>query len=396
MPLRRVVAALALTASVLMPAHAQDKIRVGIIGQFSGPFAQSGLAFRQGVEVFMAERGDRVGGRQVEVLYRDVGGSNPAVAKRLAEELVVRDQVSVLGGFFLSPEATAAASVISETKTPAVIFNAAASPIVRQSAYFVRASNTIWQDAFSAAEYAYGAGKRRAYIAVGDYAPGHDVQQAFKSRFTALGGQVVGEDRVALSTVDFASEAERIAAAKADVVQVFFPSGAPSVNFVKAVSSRGLMRDGTMVIGLANDTDLPSFDESAIGYLSMSFYAPALDNPENRRFKESIRRKFGDSVQPSFLMLGAYDGMQLIYRMIESQAGKAFDGTAAIQTIRGFRWSSPRGPALIDAETRDIVQNEYVRRMDRIDGRIQNIVVHTFANIKDPWAVANPASAASR
>src|SRR5690606_8185983 len=157
------------------------------------------------------------GGREVDVIYRDVGGSNPAVAKRLAEELIVRDKVVMLGGFFITPEAGAVASVITETKTPAILFNAAASPLVRQSPYFVRVASTLFQDLHSAAEFAYMSGKRRAYIAVADYAPGHEVQEAFKSKFIALGGQVVGEDRVAMNTVDFSPAAERIANSKADV-----------------------------------------------------------------------------------------------------------------------------------------------------------------------------------
>jgi branched-chain amino acid transport system substrate-binding protein len=384
---------LSLAAVMVTPASAQEKIRIGVIGQFSGPFAQSGQHFRQGVEAYLAQYGTKVGGREVEVIYRDVGGSNPAVAKRLAEELIVRDKVSLLGGFFLSPEASAAASVITETKTPAVIFNAAASPIVRQSPYFVRVASTIWQDAVSAAEFAYNSGKRRAYIAVGDYAPGHDVQQAFKTRFTALGGQVLAEDRVPLNTVDFSPAAERIGNAKPDVVQVFFPSGAPQVNFVKALAARGLMSQGTAVIGLANDTDLPLFDDTALGYYSVSFYAPSLDNPENRKFKDAVKSKFGDTTSASFLMVGAWDGMHVLYRMIDSQKGKAFDGPAAVQAVRGYKWASPRGPAMIDAGSRDIVHNEYIRRMQKVGGRIDNVVVQTFRDVRDPWALANPEAA---
>jgi branched-chain amino acid transport system substrate-binding protein len=383
-----------LALALFSPAWAQEKIKIGIIGQFSGPFAEVGKQFREGVETYIAQHGDKVGGREVEVIYRDVGGANPAIAKRLAEELIVRDKVSLLGGFYLTPEASAAASVITETKTPAVIFNAASPPIVRQSPYFVRVSNTIWQDAVSAADFAYQQGKRKAYIAVGDYAPGHDVQQGFKSRFTQLGGQVIGEDRVALNTVDFSPAVERIANAKPDVIQLFIPSGTPQVNLMKALAARGLLGQGNTVIGLANDSDLPLFDASAVGYYSVSYYAPALDNPENRKFKEFLKKKHGESGKPTFLMVGAYDGMHIFYRMIESQAGKTFDGPAAVKAVRGYKWASPRGPAMIDADTRDIVQNEYIRRVRSANGVLENEVVQTFTNVKDPWAIANPAPAA--
>jgi branched-chain amino acid transport system substrate-binding protein len=148
------------------------------------------------------------------------------------------------------------------------------------------------------------------------------------------------------------------------------------------------------VIGLANDSDLPLFDQSAVGYYSVSYYAPALDNPENRKFKELLKKKYGDAGKPTFLMVGAYDGMQVMYRMIESQAGKPLDGTAAVQSVRGYKWASPRGPAMIDADSRDIVQNEYIRRVRSVNGVLENEVVQTFTNVKDPWAILNPAPAA--
>ena len=192
-------------------AGAQETIKIGIISHFSGPFAMAGVQFRQGIDTFIAQHGTKVGGREVQILYRDVGGSNPATSKQLAEELIVRDKVALLGGFYLSPDASAVASVVTETKTPTVIFNAAAPPIVRQSPYFVRVSNTVWQDAVSTAEWAHMQGKQNAYIAVADFAPGYDLEEGFKWKFTGLGGKIVGDDHIPLNTVDYASVAERIA-----------------------------------------------------------------------------------------------------------------------------------------------------------------------------------------
>ena len=379
-------------ASLLTPhAQAQETFKIGIIGQFSGPFADSGLQFKQGIEAFTSQHGLEAGGRKVEIIYRDVGGTNPAIAKRLAEELVVRDKVSVIGGFFLSPEASAAASVLTETKTPGVIFTAASSPIMRQSPYFVRTSQTLWQAASAPAEWARKKGMKRAYIAVADYAPGHDAQAAFKTKFTALGGEIVGEDRIPLNTVDFSPFAERIAKAQPDVVDIFIPNGAPSATFIKALSAQGVLGGKIALIGIAetDDTELRFFDKNVVGVYSSLFYGPSIDNEQNRKLKETLRAKFGDAVIPNFALVGAYDGMQIIYRMAELQKGKTFDGTKAVESVKGYKWDSPRGPAMIDAETRDIVHNMYIKQVQEKDGKLANAVIDTFPMLKDPWAELN-------
>jgi branched-chain amino acid transport system substrate-binding protein len=372
-------------------AGAQETIKIGIISHFSGPFAMAGLQFRQGIDTFIAQHGTKVGGRQVEILYRDVGGANPATSKQLAEELIVRDKVALLGGFYLSPDASAVASVVTETKTPVVIFNAAAPPIVRQSPYFVRVSNTVWQDAVSTAEWAHMQGKQRAYVAVADFAPGYDLEAGFKWKFNALGGKIVGDDHIPLNTVDFSPFAERIASQPADIAEVFMPSGAPDISFIKALAARGLIAKET-VIGLSVDTDLPKLSDAVVGYYDIGHYAPSLDTPENRAFKEALKAKFGKDAQPpNFLLAGSYDGMQVIYHMIASQEGKPFDGTAAINAVRGYAWDGPRGHVKIEADTRDITPNEYVERVEKVDGHLVNNVVYTFKAVKDPWAATHPA-----
>ena len=384
----RVIAASVLVVSVgvaaSMPA-AQEKIKVGIVGQFSGPFALSGKQFRQGIEVFQAINGTKVGDREVELVFRDVGGPNPANAKRQAEELVVREKVSILGGFYLTPDALAAASVLNETKTPGVIFVAASPLILKQSQYFVRVASGAWQTGFPAAQWAIKQNKKRAYIVVSDFAPGHDSQEAFRTEFTRLGGTVLGEDRMALNTVDYAPFVERIANAKPDVVHVFIPNGAPAVNFIKALAARDLLKTIVFIgVGESDDPDLPSLGESSVGYHSSIYYTATLKNDENKQFIAKHAEKFGADV-PNFAMVTAFDGMRVIYRMIESQKGKAFDGAAAVEAVKGFAWNSPRGPVSIDPATRNIVQNIYIRRVVNEDGRLINVVVDTFPAFKDPW-----------
>jgi branched-chain amino acid transport system substrate-binding protein len=367
------------------PAHAEDTIKIGIIGQFTGPFAVTGEQYRQGIESWLAVRGPVTAGRRMELIYRDTGGPNPAQAKRLAEELLVRNKVAVLGGLYLSPEAAAAAPAINETKTPALLFNAASPSLMPASPWFVRLGQNISVPARLGAEWARGLGKSRGYTVVGDYTPGHDTEAAFVEAFTAAGGQIVGKDRVPLNTVDFAPYAERIANANPDVLEVFIPPGAAAVSFIKALAARGLTQK-ILIIGQgeAEDSDLHLFDDSVVGFHSIIYYSSTLDNPENNALNAALQQKFGANVLPSTFTLGAYDGLELVRRMLESQQDKTFDGAAGLASVRGFSWKSPRGPVTIDATTRETIQNFYVRRVEKKDGKLQNVVIKTFENVKPP------------
>jgi branched-chain amino acid transport system substrate-binding protein len=377
--------AMAVIAGQLQAARAQDVAKIGIIGQFTGPFAVTGEQYRQGLESYMAQHGNMAGGRKVELAYRDTGGPNPAQAKRLAEELLVRDKVAILGGLYLSPEAAAAAPAVNETRTPTLLFNAASPSLMPASAYFVRMGQNISVPAKIGAEWARSQGKSRGYSVVGDYTPGHDTEAAFIETFTAGGGQIVGKDRVPLNTVDFAPYAERIANANPDVLEVFIPPGAAAVSFIKALAARGLTQK-ILIIGQgeAEDSDLHLFDDSVIGFHSIIYYSSTVDNAENNALKATLQQKFGANVLPSSFTLGAYDGLHLAFKMLESQKSKAFDGTAALATLRGFSWKSPRGPVTIDPATREPIENYYIRRVEKKDGRMQNVVIKTIEGVKPP------------
>ena len=373
-------------------SRAEETIKIGIIDQFSGPYAENGAQVKQGIEAFVAEHGTHAGGRNVEIIYRDVGGTNAAVAKRDAEELIVSDKVSLIGGMWLSSEAYAVAPVISQTKTPTVDFMAASPGVLRKSSFMVRSSQSLWQPVFPQAEWAIKQGYKRAYIAVADLAPGYDVQEAFKLRFTQLGGQIVGEDRIPLNTVDFAPFAERIANANPDFVDMFMTSGTPAMGFVKALAARGINKHAAVMGqgGETDDPDLHNYDDSVIGILGCTFYNPHLANAENDRLKETLKAKFGPDAGPNFGLVAAYDGMQILYAMIDSQAGKTFDGEAAVKAVLGYRWNSPRGPVRIDPVTRELTQNYYIRRIEKVDGQLQNVPVATIEAVKDPWSELHP------
>jgi branched-chain amino acid transport system substrate-binding protein len=383
--LQRFLAVAVFFVTFIAQARAEDAIKIGIIGQFTGPFAVTGEQYKQGLEAWLAERGPVTAGRRMELIYRDTGGPNPAQAKRLAEELLVRNKVAVLGGLYLSPEAAAAAPAINETKTPALLFNAASPSLMPASPWFVRLGQNISVPARLGAEWAKGLGKARGYTVVGDYTPGHDTEAAFVEAFTASGGQIVGKDRVPLNTVDFAPYAERIANADPDVLEVFIPPGAAAVGFIKALAARGLTQK-ILIIGQgeAEDSDLHLFDDSVVGFHSIIYYSSTLDDAENNALKATLQKKFGAGVLPSTFTLGAYDGLELVRRMLEGQQGKPFDAAAAMASVRGFAWKSPRGPVTIDAATRETIQNFYVRRVEKKEGKLQNVVIKTIEGVKPP------------
>ena len=370
-----------LTAST--SSAAGDPIRIGILGQFTGPFAIAGAQFRQGVDAWVAQNGTNPGGRPIEILYRDIGGANPANARRLAEELITHDKVSILGGFYLSPEATAVASLVTEAKIPTVLFEAGSAPVVTLSPYFVRTGNSIAQGAQTQAMWAYKHGKRKAYLIVSDYAPGYDVEAAFKDRFTSLGGTIVGDDRAPLSTVDYAPFAARAADTKADLVVTFIPTGAPAISLLKALTAQGVSQK-VVVIGQAeaDDPDLGQYDDTILGFYSSLHYALGINNDANRKFKAAIQSKYPGAI-PSFLMVGAWDGMRVIYHMIEAQNGKPFDPDVAISSVLGYSFDSPRGRVTINKETHDINQPYFIRRVEKVNGHLQNALIETFPPVTD-------------
>jgi branched-chain amino acid transport system substrate-binding protein len=380
----RFLVAMGTVATLAVTAQAQDSIKVGFVGPYTGPFAVAGQSFRHGVEAYQALHGNEAGGRKVEVIYRDSAGADPTLAKRLAEELVVKDKVSMLGGFYLSPEVAATAPVVNAAKVPLFIVNAATPALMKMSPYFVRMGQPINLPAELAAMHARQSGKSRGYVAVGDYGPGHIVEQSFMTKFTAEGGQMVGNVRIPLNTADFAPFAERIANANPDVLQVFIPPGAASVAFSKALAARGLTQK-VLIIGQgeAEDSDLPLFDDSIVGFKSIIYIDANARNAENLAFSDWLKKNAGPTVRPNSFSIGAFDAMHLAYKMLNDQAGKPFNGEAAMKTMLGYTWKSPRGPITIDPVTREPIQNFYLREVVKAaDGVKSNRVIKTWEQVK--------------
>lgn len=382
--LRRFILALSLaTAAVLSgaPACAQDAVKVGIVGPFSGPFAAAfGTPFRQGVETYVAQHGDKAGGVRVEFVYRDLEAPNPERAKALAQELIVKEKVQYLGGFVFTPNALAVAPLVQSAKIPTVIFNASTSMVVSKSDFFVRTSNTLPQVTVPVAKFALEQGIKRVVTAVSDYGPGVDAEGAFKATFEAGGGQVIETIRMPLNATDFGPFLQKVRALKPDALFGFLPFGPPTFGFVKAFNDNGLKAAGIRFLGTSEtqESDLQALGDAALGLETGYYYSGAHDSAENKAFLTTLAKN-QPKATANPATVAAYDGTHVLYKMIEATAGKP-DGAKAIAAAKGLAWQSPRGPMKIDAETRDVIQNVYMRVVERRpDGQLANRETKTYA-----------------
>jgi branched-chain amino acid transport system substrate-binding protein len=382
MPLsRRVLCGAVLAATALTPALtlAQEQaVKVGIIGPFSGPFAHYGTLFKAGAEAYIANQGGKLAGKRVELIYRDTGGPNPAQSKVLAQELIVKDKVDYLGGFVFTPNAMAVAPLIQQSKTPTVIFNAATSSITEKSDYFIRTSYTLWQVTVPLAQWAAKQNLKKIVTAVTDYGPGLDAEAAFKAEFAKQGGVVVESIRMPMATTDFGPFAQRIRASGAQAVYTFLPGGPPNLGFVKAYNENGLAKAGVQFLGTAetDEFDLQKFGDAALGLTTAFHYSGAHDSPQNKTFVAALKKQDAAAVA-NYASVGAWDGMHVIHKMIEATGGVK-DGAKALAAARELQWESPRGPVRIDAKTRHITQNVYLRKVEKQGGALVNVETQSF------------------
>lgn len=382
MPRRTLVRFLPLAAMLglaMSGAHAQaPAIKVGIIGPFSGPFAHYGALFKAGAEAYVASQGGKLAGRNIELIYRDTGGPNPAQTRTLVQELIVKDKVDYLGGFVFTPNALAVAPLVQQSQTPTVIFNAATSAITDKSEFFIRTSYTLWQVTVPLAQWAAKQNLKKVVTAVSDFGPGIDAETAFKSEFAKQGGTVVESIRMPIATTDFGPFAQRIKASGAQAVYTFLPGGPPNLGFVKAYNENGLAKSGIQFLGTAetDEFDLPKLGDAAIGLTTAFHYSGAHDSPANRKFVEELKKR-DPNVVANYASVGAWDGMVVIHKMIEATGGQR-DGLKALQAARSLQWESPRGPVRIDGKTRHIVQNVYLRKVEKQGNALVNKEVQSF------------------
>jgi branched-chain amino acid transport system substrate-binding protein len=368
------------------PATAQETVKIGVVAEFSGPFADYGSQILAGMKTYLKLNGDVFGGRKVELIVKDTTGAAPDIAKRLAQELITQNKVDILAGFGLTPNALAVAPVSAEAKKPMVIMNAATSVITTRSPYIVRVSHTLPQDTQPIAQWAAKNGIKRVFTLVSDYGPGIDAEGAFVKAFKAAGGEVIDSVRSPMTNTDFAPFLQRIKDAKPEAVFVFLPPGSQTIAFIKGYEERGLKQAGIRIIAtgdLTDDGTLQAMGEPAIGLITSFHYSAAHDSPENKAFIKAYVETNGTRLRPNFMACAGYDGMAAIAEALKKTGGSV-DPDKFLAALKGMRIMSPRGAIMIDPETRDIVQTVYVRRVEKVDGLLYNIEFDKYPDVKDP------------
>ncbi|MBO9513926.1 MAG: ABC transporter substrate-binding protein [Variovorax sp.] len=383
---RQLVQAAGLTAMALalpLAAHAADTFKIGLILPMTGQQASTGREIEAAARLYMAQHGDTVAGKKVELIVKDDTGL-PDVAKRIAQELVVSDKVNVLAGFGLTPIALAVAQVATQAKTPAITMAAATSAITDASPYMLRSSFTLPQASVALADWAPKNGIKSVVTLVSDYGPGNDAEKYFSERFAANGGKVIEKLRAPLRDPDFAPFLQKVRDAKPDALFVFVPSGNGAA-VMKQFFERGLDKAGIRVIGtgdLTDDEQLNNMGDGMLGIVTSHHYSAAHPGELNKKFVEAFR-KANPNMRPNFMAVGGYDGMHMIYEGIKATKGEG-GGDALLAAMKGLKFDSPRGPVEIDKETRDITQDIYLRKVEKKDGQLYNIEFDVIKQVKDP------------
>ncbi|HEX9686303.1 MAG TPA: ABC transporter substrate-binding protein [Burkholderiales bacterium] len=389
MQTKRYLSILMSGAALLLAAAAPAQtIKIGVINPYSGPFATLGDLIDKGFRLYMKQNAGKLPpGVKIELVIRDSGGPNPDKAKQLAQEMIVRDRIQMLTGVVFTPNALAIAPLTREAKLPFFIMNAGTSVITERSPYIARFSFTLWQSSYPLGAWASRRYKR-AYLAVSDFAPGHDSEAAFERGFTEGGGKIVGKVRIPLANPDFVPFMQRAKDANPEVVFSFVPAGRQATQIMKAYGDLGLDKAGIKFIGpgdITTDEELPNMGDIALGVITMHHYSAAATRPANKAFIAAWKKEYGAKSWPSFMSVGGWDAMDAIYYVIREQKGK-IDPDRTMELVKKYRNpNSPRGPIAIDPETRDIIQNEYMREVKKVGGVLANVEFETFAQVKDPW-----------
>jgi branched-chain amino acid transport system substrate-binding protein len=382
-PLALVLGALALAAS---PALAQPPVKIGLIMPYSGQFADTATQMDNAIKLYLKQHGDTVAGRKIQLIRKDTGGIAPDVAKRLAQELVVRDNVDILAGFVLTPNALAAGDVSAEAKKFMVVMNAATSIITTKSPYMVRTSVTVPQLNETFGTWAARKkGIKRAYTMVSDYGPGHDAEGAFQRGFKDAGGEIVGSVRFPVANPDFSAFVQRAKDLNPDAIYIWVPGGVQPAAIGKTLAERGIDARKTSILGqgeLTEDEARKSMGDASLGIITVYHYDPHHDSGLNREFVKAYNADYKRN--PNIYSIGGWDGMHLIYEALKKTSGKT-DGDSLVAAAKGMKWESPRGPMSIDPETRDVVQTVYIRRVEKVRGELVNTEFDKVENVKDPF-----------
>ena len=368
-------------------AFAADTVKIGFILPMTGQQQTTGQETAAAIKLYQQQHGDTVAGKKIEVIIKD-DGAVPDATKRIAQELIVNEKVNVLAGFGITPCALAVAPLATEAKIPQIVTAAGTSIITEKSPYIVRTSFTLAQSTVPMADWAAQNGIKKVVSMVSDYAPGIDAEASFKDEFTKKGGQIAESIRFPLASPDFAPFLQRAGDAKPDAIFVFVPAGQGAA-FVKQFLERGLDKQGIKIIGPGDVTDdqlLNGMGDQVIGTVTAHFYSADHGSKANKDYVTGFE-KISNGMRPNFMSVGGYDGMHLIYEALKKTNGDA-NGDKLLAAMKGLSWESPRGPISIDPDTRDIIQNVYIRKVEKKNGELYNVEFATFPSVKDPIKAA--------
>src|SRR5579862_3250546 len=377
--------AIAATALGAGSAAAQDTIKIGIVAPMTGTSAAVGREISAGANLYMAQHGNMVAGKKIEMIIRD-DASVPDNAKRLAQEMIVNDHVNFLGAC-LTPSAMSMAPIATEGKVPTVVMVSGTSVVTERSPYYVRTSFTLGQQSGIIADWAIKNGSRKAVSILSDWAPGAEAGKVFEQHFTKGGGQILDTLKVPLANPDFAPFLQRARDLQPDTLFVFVPAGQAGT-FARQFAERGLDKLGIKLVGpgdITDDDDLSTTGNTLVGVVTAGPYSAAHPSQFNKDYVAAYKKATGH--RANFISVGGYDGMHLICAALEKTNGNA-DADAIIGAMKGMQWESPRGPISIDPQTRDIVQNIYIRKVEMVSGEPWAIEIKTFPAVKDPLKAA--------
>jgi branched-chain amino acid transport system substrate-binding protein len=383
--LQSMMAAFALAALWVGTAAAQEPLKIGLIQSLTGAFNTVGKAVVNGARLYVQQHGDTVAGRKIQLIVRD-DGTMPDAAKRLAQDLIVNDKVAIIGAG-ITPSSLTIAPLVTEAKIPTVVMVSGASITVERSPYMVRTGFTLGQSSAVIADWAVQNGAKKIVTIVNDWAPGLESEAVFKDRIGKAGAQIVESMRVPLANPDFAPFLQRARDLAPDTLFAYFPGNQSGV-FAKQFVERGMDKSGIRLLGpgdLTDDDELPGMTDAMLGIVTALHYSALHDSPLNKAYVRDFEKAYGK--RPNFVSLGGYDGMHLIYEALKKTGGKT-DSDAMLSAMKGMTWESPRGPMSIDPETRDVVHNEYIRKVERVNGQLYNVEFATVEAVKDPTKAA--------
>ena len=380
--IKGVAATAAATATGSRRAAAQEVIKIGMSMPMTGAgFAAVGRQITSAMRLYMQQNGDRVAGKRIELILRDDAGVADN-ARRIVQEMIVNDKVSIVVGG-ITPTSLAIAQLVTQAKIPTVVVVSGASITVDRSPYMVRTSFTLGQSSGIMGEWAAKNGSKRVVSLVNEWAPGVEAETAFKNSFTQGGGRIIESLRIPLANPDFAPFLQRIRDAAPDTAFIYFP-GTQAGIFAKQFAERGLAKSGIKIIGpgeLTDDDELNGMGDQMLGIFTAHHYSALHDSPLNKTYVEAFKKMH--NFRPNFISVGGYDGLHVIYEALKRTGGNT-DGDALMSAMKGMKWESPRGPMSIDPETRDVVHNIYVRKVEKVNGELYNVEFATFEAVKDP------------